>query len=211
MGSQTKDALLFFTDLETIRVETENDESICIVANLSTVDISSRLGNTPRTIKFTNNAQFVTSDNKGLDECLVKHRSKTASLIYRLESHLGLVTLATFFTVVFLGIFIWKGLPAISKTIAAQLPERIVAETGHGSLELLDKFWLKPSQLPEQKKTEINSLLSPYTVDSAVKEITFRRGIGPNALVLPDGTVIVTPALIAIGPAAIAFLSVVIV
>ena len=196
MSSQTKDALLFFTDLETIRVETENDESICIVANLSTVDISSRLGNTPRTIKFTNNAQFVTSDNKGFDECVVKHRSKTDSLIHALESHLGLVTVATVFTVVFLGIFIWKGLPAISKTIAKQLPERIVAETGHGSLELLDKFWLKPSQLPEQKKTEINSLLSPYTVDSGVKEITFRRGIGPNALVLPDGTVILTDELI---------------
>ena len=196
MSSQTKDALLFFTDRETLRVEIENDESICIVANLSTVDISSRLGNTPRTIKFTNNAQFVTSDNNGLDGYLFKHRSKTVSLIYTLESHLGLVTVATIFTVVFLGIFIWKGLPAISKILATQLPEQIVAETGHGSLELLDKFWLKPSQLPGQKKTEINSLLSPYTADSRVKEITFRRGIGPNALVLPDGTVILTDELI---------------
>ena len=135
-----KERISFFTDLETIRVETENGESICIIANLSNVEISSRLGNTPRTIKFTNNAQFVTSDNNGVDQYLVKHRLKSGSLIYTLESHLGLVTVATVFTVVFLGIFIWKGLPAISKTIATQLPERIVAETGHGSLELLEQI-----------------------------------------------------------------------
>ena len=191
-----KDALLFVTDSGTFRVETEEDQSTCIVANMSTVEISSRLGNTPRSIKFTNGAQFVTLNNKGLDEYLVKHRAESPSLLYILESHLGLVTVAALFTVVLLVIFIWKGLPEISETIATKLPERIIAETGYGSLELLDKFWLKPSQLSEQNKIEIKRLLTSYAVGSGVTEITFRRGIGPNALILPDGTVIFTDELI---------------
>ena len=196
MSSKMKDALLFVTESGTFRVETEEDQSICIVATMSTVEISSRLGNTPRTIKFTNDAQFVTLDNKGLDEYLVKHRAKSPSLLYMLESHLGLVTVAALFTVLLLVIFIWKGLPETSETIAMKLPEQIIAETGYGSLELLDKFWLKPSQLSKQKKIEIKRLLTPYAVDSGVTEITFRRGIGPNALILPDGTVIFTDELI---------------
>ena len=82
MSSQMKDALLFVTDSGTFRVETEEDQSTCIVANMSTVEISSRLGNTPRSIKFTNGAQFVTLNNKGLDEYLVKHRAESPSLLY---------------------------------------------------------------------------------------------------------------------------------
>ena len=196
MSSQMKDALLFISDSGSIRIETEEDESVYIIGNISTVEISSRLGNTPRTIKFTNDAQFVTLDNNGLDEYIVKHRAESPSLLYTLESHLGIVLVAAVFTVVLLVVFIWKGLPGISQTIATKVPERIIAETGYGSLELLDKFWLKPSQLSEQKKIEINTLFSPYIVDSGVTEITFRRGIGPNALILPDGIVIFTDELI---------------
>ena len=196
MSSQMKDALLFISDSGSIRIETEEDESVYIIGNISTVEISSRLGNTPRTIKFTNDAQFVTLDNNGLDEYIVKHRAESPSLLYTLESHLGIVLVAAVFTVVLLVVFIWKGLPEISETIATKLPERIIAETGHGSLELLDKFWLKPSQLSKQKKIEINTLFSPYIVDSGVTKITFRRGIRPNALILTDGTVIFTDELI---------------
>ena len=86
-----KDALLFISDSGSISIQTEEDESVYIIGNISTVEISSRLGNTPRTIKFTNDAQFVTLDNNGLDEYIVKHRAESPSLLYTLESHLGKV------------------------------------------------------------------------------------------------------------------------
>ena len=195
-SSRMEDALLFLTDYGTIRIETVNDKTVRITENISVVEFSSRLGNTPRRLKFPNDAQFVTTDNNGVDAYLTRHRAGNSSLLHLLESHLGLVAVATIFTVVFVVFFVWKGLPQISETIAMELPEQIIAEAGYGSLEILDEFWLEPSRLPEQQKKEIHTLFSPYLVDSGVTGIVFRRGIGPNALMLPDGMAVFTDELI---------------
>ena len=194
-SSRIEGALLLLTDDGGIRVQTSRDSTICINANFNVVELSSRLGNVPRIIKFRDGSQFVTSDNDGIDAYLAGHRLGIPSL-HLLESHLGLVAVATIFTIVFIALFVWKGVPNISQAIAMQLPEEIVAQAGEGSLEVLDKFWLEPSKLSEQKKIDLNGLFSPYLIDSDVSEIAFRRGIGPNALALPDGMVVFTDELV---------------
>ena len=79
-SSRIEDALLLLADDGGIRVQTLRDSTICIIANLNVVELSSRLGNVPRTIKFRDESQFVTSENDGIDAYLASHRLGIPSL-----------------------------------------------------------------------------------------------------------------------------------
>jgi Zn-dependent protease with chaperone function len=92
------------------------------------------------------------------------------------------------------------GLPAAASWIAATLPERVVSQVGTGTLELLDRGLLNASKLPPERQQALarsfGRLLTPDAHPPRYR-LQFRDGgrLGPNALSLPDGTIVLTDQL----------------
>ncbi len=196
--SEKKDALLYcnhkdmigFTDIDT-------DET-----PFDLVDISSRIGNTPRYLNFPNSSQFETNDNDAIDEIvtLFSHNS-FSGLIHKLEKAKSFVVFTVVSIIVFGWLFIQYGIPFISKEIAQRLPEKASQYMGQGVLDIMDKQWFSKTRLSKKKQLELQQVFNNLKTNikgSQHYKLVFRDGgpIGANAFALPDGTVVFTDELI---------------
>ena len=166
------------------------------------VEISSRIGNTPRYINFPDGAQFETTENDAIDEIVkIFSRKQFHGLIHKLENAKTFV-LTTVVSVIVLGwLFVQYGIPFISKEIAERLPEQASQYLGQGVLDIMDKQWFSETKLTKQKQKELQQLfrhLKTKIKDSQHYKLVFRSGgpIGANAFALPDGTIVFTDELI---------------
>ena len=122
-------------------------------------------------------------------------------LLHRWESGLGYVLAALAITAVSLWAGVTYGIPAAAKQIAFRLPAATDQLIGGEALEGLDKTLLNPTQLPPLRQVELKTLFSnmaakiPGAADYRL-ELRASKVIGPNALALPSGIVVVTDPLI---------------
>ena len=186
----TEDGLIGFDELDFTEVE------------FSAVDISSRIGNTPRYISFADGSQFETNDNAAVDEMVNKLANDPLhGLAHKLESAKGFILFTIVAVVLFGWLFIQYGIPAMSKQIAEWLPDDASQYMGQGVLEAMDKSMFSPSQLPPQRQDELRNLFNSMLKNiegSKNYKIEFRLGgkIRANAFALPNGTVVFTDELI---------------
>jgi len=164
------------------------------------IEISPRIGNTPRYLHLPDDQVFETADNDGVDR-LGKQTGQGASRwIHVLENHLGLIlgaAVATLATVAFVFVY---GVPWTSQAIANALPDDLVEHVGDSTLETLDDLWFEPTNLPPERQTALQVKFAPYlgNVDGQDLEVLFRSSdaIGANAMALPNGTMIFTDDLV---------------
>lgn len=96
------------------------------------------------------------------------------------------------------------GLPVASRVLARALPAGVEAAVGESTLSTLDSQLLEPSAIApaEQARLQeaLRQVLPPAVAgESPPWQVVFRKSrIGPNALALPGGTIIVTDALVAL-------------
>jgi Zn-dependent protease with chaperone function len=180
--------------LEVRRIE---DDSVLCVDDTNSATLTSRLGNTPRVMTFTGECRFTTRENDLIDEFL-KTQGTGSQIMHLLESHLLVVVFASVITCTLLFGYLVSGLPYTARVVAEALPEDLVATFGAGTLEIMDEFWLEPSELSLEEQDRITDLFSPYqqSLNRSSAKLEYRSGIGPNALVLPDGTIVFTDGLI---------------
>ena len=94
------------------------------------------------------------------------------------------------------------GLPMASRILVAVLPVSLDAALGDASLASLDAQLMHPSELPLAQQNTVREVLQATlgTLPSGMVpdwKLAFRKsGIGPNALALPGGTLIVTDDLV---------------
>ena len=69
---------------------------------------------------------------------------------------------------------------------------------GRDALVFLDRIILEPSELEAAEKQRLRRLAMPALVAAgfADTDLQFRKSIGPNALTLPDGTIVITDELV---------------
>ncbi len=131
----------------------------------------------------------------------MKQFSGYKGLTHILESKLSYIFGSIAFIAIFLIISVTWGLPWASKVLANFIPTEVSIKLGEGVLESIDSLVFEPSELEqydqEKWRETFVSLLPEETIDFSYK-LEFRSGgiIGPNALALPDGTVVVTDELI---------------
>jgi Zn-dependent protease with chaperone function len=169
---------------------------------IAEVEISSRLGNTPRYLTFPGGATFECNDNSAIDRLIQAHGPPGHSgLLHRLESHLRYILPALVLVIAFTWAGILWGIPALAKTAAYSLPPSASNLIGDGALELLDRQIFTPSELSAEKQAQVQAAFGPiiarYQEGFQIRAL-FRHGgkLGANAMALPSGTIIFTDELV---------------
>jgi Zn-dependent protease with chaperone function len=165
------------------------------------LEVSSRLGNTPRFINFPQGQRLETADNDLVDQLLAEHHPRSHNgWLHKLESRKRFV-LATLITVLaFIWMIVQYGAPVVAKAGAAWIPQKAVRIIGKQALGALDKAYFQPSRLPVDVRDRIKAHFSSAMADhpQLSLRVVFRYGgeLGPNAFALPDGTVVFTDAMV---------------
>lgn len=187
-----------------VQIVAQHSGELLADAHAATLEISSRLGNSARFVRFANGAAFETTENPQVDELQRQWQPGLwRGLLHRLESHLGLVIAASLVVIVLIVGGAVYGVPAASKAIAFQLPQDTLDSVASESMTMMDKIYFEPSQLSDEKKAELHSAFAPVLADypELNLRVEFRTGgerIGANAFALPDGTMIFTDEMVAL-------------
>jgi len=162
--------------------------------------VSSRLGNTPRFLRFPGSGSFETADNDGVDRLLAPLHPHHG-LLHRLESKLRYVLLGLAVTMAFVWGTVRYGIPALAEVTAFSLPPELNRQIGDGALELLDKRLLAPSTLAATEQARLRGRFATLLASATSQplQVEFRdaaHSLGANALALPSGTIVLTDQLV---------------
>ncbi len=104
--------------------------------------------------------------------------------------------------------YLW-GLPALARGVTAMVPQRVDALIGQQALASLDQELLAPSRLAPAEQARLRAAFTQmvkhsHADDAPPWQLEFRRGhdseLGPNALALPGGTIVLTDELVGLMP-----------
>lgn len=165
--------------------------------------LSDRVGNVPRKIYFTDGGVFECADNDGVDLAFGKERHLSTQLT-RWERSWKFVLVATVLTIgALFALYRW-GLPAAAHLAADLTPAPVIAAIDAGARDTVDRLIFSQSNLGQERKQELSNLFDEIARASGHREpplrLLFRDGgtIGPNAVALPGGTIILTDQLAAL-------------
>jgi Zn-dependent protease with chaperone function len=169
--------------------------------NFDDIEVTSRIGSTPRYWYFPQGEKLETQDHLITDQLLQKFSpSVFHTLAHKLESHLQFVILTL---VIVMGMTWWTmiyGLPIASRTIADALPQSVMDRASLETLAILDKMHFHPTQLDKQTQERVLAHFAPAIAENKDLniQVQFRGGgsIGANAFALPDGTVVFTDEIV---------------
>ena len=199
-GSAAKYPAVLTTKNDLYELEIENGN--LYTGDIESLGIEGRLGNIERKIKLEDGSLFTTLENDGVDKLYSQKKSKK-KILYHLESKTHWVAIALVITIfsVFAS-FKW-GIPFISKEIAHALPASTNKIISANTMEVLDKYIFKKSEISAQKMEEIRAnfktkLLPIVTYNNGYEyKLHFRLFADgnislPNAMALPSGDIILT-------------------
>jgi Zn-dependent protease with chaperone function len=166
---------------------------------LHALRVSEPMGAAPRLISFPGGAHCEVRDHAALD-ALLERSGHVDGWVVRMQQRWRAALAAVVITAFTLVAGYYWGLPALSEWIAFKVPDQMLQQLGGGTLEFLDRT-LQPTKLPAARQGELRAAFSRLVAPSGAKarhDILFRqgRGIGANALALPDGTILVTDELV---------------
>lgn len=168
---------------------------------LASISVTSRLGDTPRHLYFSDGSSFTTDDNASVDLVFADVHSGTGWL-HRLESRWRMAALALMVTVGVVAAGIHWGVPSAARHVAAALPASVNIESERLALQFLDGELLRPSRLAPNERERLLRLFRPVLADQAPDlplRVVFRdagHSFGANALALPGGTIVLTDQLV---------------
>lgn len=188
-----------FEPPDRVRVAGDGIDFSCAVGAMR---VSARLGNTPRHLRFPDGSECETEDNEAVDDLCARARAVAPGrLLHRWESRLGSVALALAVTAAALWGGITYGIPVLARQVAFRLPAATEQGLGEHVLEGLDRTVFEPTRLPASRQDELQRLFTRMTagIEGARGyrlELRASKRMGPNAVALPSGIVVVTDALV---------------
>jgi Zn-dependent protease with chaperone function len=177
-----------------------NDDREGMIASIS---VSDRVGNIPRKMTLADQSIFDTLNNDEVDRLLQEsdHRDGFFHFLHVLETRWQWIATAFILTVVISFVSIYWGLPWASEKLAYAMPISVSEKVSESTLEILDKYVLEPSKLPETRQKAIREhfekkLLSVQSENFHYKLYFRQLQDIPNAFALPSGQIIITDKLI---------------
>jgi Zn-dependent protease with chaperone function len=170
---------------------------------LSSVSIEPPLSKLRRVLKLQGGARLETADLAAVAALEQELGINTGlSLVQRLESRWPIAVASLLGVLVFLGLFIQYGLPALAQGAAQITPPAVMTALDTQTVKVIDGQYLKPTKLSVARQNKLRREFmalaaergGPYTF-----KLLFRDGgdlVGANAFALPGGTVFMTDQLI---------------
>lgn len=167
-------------------------------APLESVEIGERLGGAPRLIRFDDGAVCEVPDGPAFDAWLesIGYADRAVDRAQRS----WIVAVVAVFAVVASGWAAWRwGLPLAATELAARTPAAVTEILSGQTLDLLDAHLLEPTKLPAGRRHALTAGFERLDPQHRA-QLLFRSGprVGPNALALPDGRVVVLDELVAL-------------
>lgn len=164
--------------------------------------ISEHLGSTPRLIHFADGAFCEIRDHAGLDELLgtLGHRGSHVERL-QLNWHMAAIS-ALLIVVASVAAYVW-GLPWVAQRASERMPHEVAALISKNVLRSFDGMSLfKDSTLAESRRHQLQQglarLKGPDGKALPAHHLLFRSSprMGPNAMALPDGSIVVLDELV---------------
>jgi Zn-dependent protease with chaperone function len=152
-------------------------------------------------VRFSDGAVCEVTDPSGLAAMLAGQELDIGPA-GRLMGHAGWLAGAGVACVVLLVAGYWFGVPALARVVADRMPAATVRQIGAHALEILDLTVFDPSRLQPERRAalvgQFDQLRRPASSDDIGGRVEFRSStaVGPNALALPSGVIIVTDDLV---------------
>jgi len=170
--------------------------------SMQAVTIEPRLGQVPRRLIFPDGSLFVTENQEAIAEL---EGPIASAKLHHLEAFS--VRLVGFVLVGLAGLWlIWRfGLGVLVSIAVAMTPPNLVEVMDGSTMTTLDISITDPSELPEARRAELRRIFADLfeTYNARQEEpgsfnLVFRstQTLGPNALALPAGTIILTDELV---------------
>jgi Zn-dependent protease with chaperone function len=172
-------------------------------ASLHELDISETLGTSPRLIRFGDGA-FCEVDAAALEMLLGRKGIASRRGVIRWEGSVRWVVAAALLFVATLIAAYRYAVPAIAVVAANQVPASIVDIISRQVMAALDTQIFEPTTLSSDRQARLverfHRVRFPAADPSVNFEVAFRKSdtLGPNAIALPSGTIVVTDALVAL-------------
>lgn len=168
-------------------------------ARLSQMEVSERLQNAPRILRFPDGGFIEAADHRRLDRMLAENRFQDPRVV-RWQNNWPLALLAL---VALLGslLFLYQwGVPRAADRIANSLPPEFEKRLGDESLAGIDSGYASPSKLDPAVQKRLADRFAAMKQPRGEKtpyRLEFRSTEGsPNAFALPNGVIIMTDAMV---------------
>jgi Zn-dependent protease with chaperone function len=194
----TRRQVILSLDGNTLRLAGDGLERWYAVAELT---VAPGVGATRRIIRLPDGGECELQENT-LATTLERLQGKgqASGLLFRWEKSLPLAATALGVTLLVIVLLMRFGLPILARHVAFALPLKAEATLGREALATLDRFLLKPSHLPPERRSELAALFRRVAGTGAPStyRLELRTGgaLGANALALPSGIVLMTDELV---------------
>ncbi len=168
------------------------------------VQVSERLGNTPRRLDLPEGGHCEVTDHAGLDALLQQAGYRSSWLDGMQHSLRWAFVAAVLIVLTFIAAYRYL-LPWGAQVVAQRIPAGILQQMGTSSLETLDRTLLEPSTLSPERQQALRAAYAKLRALPDAKlayRIEFRSApkIGANAFALPDGSIVMLDQLVALTP-----------
>ncbi|MGD0886202.1 MAG: M48 family metallopeptidase [Thermodesulfovibrionales bacterium] len=184
----------------------EGQEAILTVSQISEryfsqrLSVSPRIGGADRFINLPNGAQVQCSHHVILDS--LPQESLSEGPVAWLEERWGVALIGVAIIAAILLVGYFYGLPAAAKHVTSRIPIKTEQTLGRQALDWLDNNkWFKPTTLEKDKQERIRNGFDVLRSDLPFKDryrLEFRDStfMGPNAMALPGGTIVITDDMV---------------
>lgn len=185
-----------------VRLEIDGDSAAPLLTPLLDVSVSERVGSVPRRFRFPDGTEFETRDNDAVDAALGAVGRQTG-VVHWLERRWPVAVASLAAVAVIAVLFVQFGVPALADYAARTLPVAVDRRLGAETLTLLDRAFLGPTQLPAVRQAQLRAhfehIVRDVDADHSYRlELRASPRLGPNALALPSGIVVMTDELVAL-------------
>ncbi len=184
---------------DSVTLLSEDGEKLCTFRR-NELKFEAPLGRTDRRATFPDGTLFETPDHETVQRITGNTAGTALHVAERFNSRLIYFVVAA----VLGGFLVWRfALPAIVYVAVAFTPEPLKDAMDVGTLQAFDRVIANPTRLSEERQDEVREVFANLISelednDSTQFDLHFRfaPGIGPNAVALPGGTVVITDALV---------------